>query len=46
VCRFLKNRGRVFCWGGLVRIHISSLDRCITKGCSDRYSGPPRSEVP
>lgn len=27
VCRLLKNRGRVFCWGGAVRIHTSGLGK-------------------
>jgi hypothetical protein len=40
VCRLLKNRGRVFCWSGSVRIHTSTIDNWVTDGCSERYSHP------
>jgi hypothetical protein len=44
VCRLLKNRGRVFCRGGLVRSHTPSVDSCVTGECSQRYSHPTHLE--
>ena len=35
VGRFLKNRGRVFCRSGAVRIHTPTIDNCITEACSE-----------